>query len=128
MPPRICPNCHKQAEGFLYSNELYGVVHCGCFYESDPKDVLFHSSEQDPPDVIEAREAERSLVDRCLRDLGKGWDEAVEGLRAAKGTGADNLVERAYAARLAELVALSYGPLDLKSLILTLRRTVLHER
>lgn len=124
MPPPLCPNCHTRVEGFLYSNELYGVVHCGCFYEAAPQDVRFHVSEEDPPELIEAREAERSLADRCLRDLGKGWDEALEGLHSNTSLGADHATSRAYVARLAELAALSYGPLDFKSLILTLRRMV----
>ena len=120
-----CPNCHQEADGLLYSSELYAVVHCGCFYEASPEDVLFHVSREDSPELIEAKAKARSLASRCLQDLGKGWDEAVVGLEAVKAMGASSIVSRAYVARLAQLATLSYGPLDLGSLIHSLRRKVL---
>lgn len=38
-----CPNCGEVAPG-LYSNQCYGVLHCGCFYEKEASAVDSHVS------------------------------------------------------------------------------------
>ena len=43
-----CPNCGEPAPGGLYSNEEYGVVHCGCFWEGTARGKTFHITTEDP--------------------------------------------------------------------------------
>lgn len=42
-----CPNCGEPDSPPLYS--AIGVTHCGCFWDKEPNEVLYHFSEVDPP-------------------------------------------------------------------------------
>jgi hypothetical protein len=37
--PKTCPNCGKR-NAELFGNED-GVIHCGCYYEAGPSEVLY---------------------------------------------------------------------------------------
>jgi len=54
--PVVCPNCRKPAPGGLYISEIFGVEHCGCFWEGDPEKVCFCISEEPSLDPEEREE------------------------------------------------------------------------
>lgn len=127
-PTIICPNCHHPCVG-LFSNEDFGVLHCGCFYDDSASEVDFHVSTEERSEYVRAIDApapgspkERWLAQRCLEHLSKDWLEVVQGLLEASELGVGHIITKAYVARLHQLVTASYGPLDLRSLLLSLER------
>lgn len=70
-PSVRCPNCFKPAYG-LYSHEVHRVSHCGCYYEADPSEVLFHSDTDDHskcgvPIISEHELYNIGLLEMCQR-------------------------------------------------------------
>ena len=64
----ICPNCQKEHKG-LYSNSDYDVLHCGCFYEGDPKEVRLHVNQF----VMDAETATAQSYATTNVITGSGW-------------------------------------------------------